>query len=700
MISMTLPTSMAGSRVALTSVPWPASREDWPVAVNVPSQTVPLFDPVLTPAKRRFLLLTQAKDHLPEFLQVQGGPAGSDGELEHFSHVTLHATRQNLVRSPGGYNYQENDAEIRLGKRSLRLRLGLRPNTVDSLSNPDTLSWWQWCGAECVWSGPLAEAWRIGGHLVPYSVDAPGQWTGSGTNFVSMGQSIARFCGNILHGDLFLIVWRCGLVQATAHYRAVYFHDFPKDIPAFPILGISGLNGAWQQQSLTNATPLGQADRIDLSPSSLMIDAEHPVQMASPAPGSIVLQPWCDLRVLALKDKANTLHYLPPNRADVMPAGVSRTFRFNLALDGAVSTVARYQVPAPLYRQAGDIASTHIGPATRMAQRSLDLIREHTQRGGFDTGRVWRYLRRDLRTGVPQDDAAEWDGDLAHALFTLAYQTQQSPAEDWPLYLQHAYHAADVAVCHGHWLGRLEGSTTLTGPLPKHRVCGAIAAYLETGDPYLLDMARALLGSYMANESALQPRGVIGRDAYPIVGLLMLWDYTAEPMYFSFARQTALRLLRSQMPDGGFSGQAGAGVFSGVSALPGPNGIHFGSGCLAPIALFEWLRRESQFPHDLHERLRHWTNLVLRLQQPDGHWHTAAGVPYTLTGSTMMFSLLEADRVLNEPRCLEAVQRFVHAMDAATDCVNGTHSFISALYAHTVEARWPAPALSMPGTNS
>jgi hypothetical protein len=416
-----------------------------------------------------------------------------------------------------------------------------------------------------------------------------------------------------------------------------------------------------------------------------MISPDHPLQLAATKQG-LVIQPWSDLRVLALKDKANGLHYLPPNRADVMPAGVSRTFRFNIALGDAPGKVARYRVPASAYRQTGDIASGEVGPATRMALRSLDLIRQHTHRGGFDTGRVWRYLRRDLRTGVAQEDAAEWDGDLAHALFTLAYQTEQDPAEHWPLYLEHAYHAADVAVCHGHWLGRLEGSPTLTGPLPKHRVCGAITAYLESGDPYLLDVARAVLGSYMANETALQPRGVIGRDAFPIVSLLLLWDYTAEPMYWSFARQTAIRLMRTQQPDGGFSGQAGAGVFTGISALPASHSIHFGSGCLAPIAWMEWAAREPHLPADFLLRLQRWRDLVLQLQQPDGQWHNSAGIPYPLTGSTMMFSLCEAGRLLDDPRCIDAVDRFLGAMNVAGDCVNGTHSFISALYAHHVEA--------------
>src|SRR6185369_14112219 len=119
-----------------------------------------------------------------------------------------------------------------------------------------------------------------------------------------------------------------------------------------------------------------------------------------------------------------------------------------------------------------------------------------------------------------------------------------------------------------------------SAPLPKFRFAGILAGYLETGDPYLLEICRSLAGVYMAMESALQPRSAIGRDAYPITSLLALCDYSADQMYLDFARQTAIRLLSTQEPDGGFSSQAGAGVLTGVSAKSGMRDIHFGSGIL------------------------------------------------------------------------------------------------------------------------
>jgi hypothetical protein len=211
---------------------------------------------------------------------------------------------------------------------------------------------------------------------------------------------------------------------------------------------------------------------------------------------------------------------------------------------------------------------------------------------------------------------------------------------------------------------------------------------LETGDPYLLDVCRAVAGVYMAMESMHQPRFCMGRDAYPVTSLLALWDYTAEPLYLDFARQTVVRLLATQMEDGGFSGQAGAGVFSGMSCLPGANSISFGSGLLAPVALLEWAVRDDRWPSDFPDRLRRWMDLMLRLQPAGGIWLNKwpDGTPYPLIGSGALFSLVKAGQLLNDGRAAAAVCKFVSAMNASRDCVNGTHAFLSPLYAHVADA--------------
>lgn len=649
---------------------------------GIRSQAVPLFEPRLRPRLRRFLLLCEEPGGLPRELKVVPEKPPAPGVP--FSQVGLRTLKECL--EIGKYVYREQEAVIRLAGREVSLRLGLLPSDRQSAIDNPRFSWWQWCGAERLWAGPVAEAWRIGGHLVPYTTATPGCWNHQGLQ--QMSERIARDCGNVLHGDLYVIAWKSGAIQVTAHFKAGYFHHWPKPIPGFPLVWVGGLAENATGKIGTGSLCFGlRGDALDFSPSSLVFTKGHEGTLET-VDGGMLIQPWHNLRVLAHKSKENVLTYLPPGEAETVPEGVSRSLGFVIGLGGAGSAVARACVPPSWYRACGVIETDRPGPAARMAVRSVALIKEHTQKGGFDTGRVWRYLRRDLRLKRPEEDGAEWDGNLAQGLFNFAYQLGEDPAEYWELYLHHAYHAADVAVYHGSWMERLECASVMTAPLPKARFGAFVSGYLETGDPYLLEVARSVAGVYMAMEWAHQPRFCVGRDAYPLTCLMALWDYTAEPLYLDFARQTATRLLATQLPDGGFAGQAGAGAMSGTSCLSGPESISFGSGLLAPLALLEWAIRDHRWPSDFRERLRNWADLMLRLQPADGIWLNGGskGTPYTLIGAAALFSMVKAREILEEPRYVEAVRRYLATMNANRDCVHGTHAFLSAQYAHVADA--------------
>jgi hypothetical protein len=649
---------------ALTSIPWPVERTDFPAVDGVDHQIVTLFEPALKPRLKRYLLLTHRAEGLPDELRL-GGSLALQGSTR-FSDVAINTIHEALDTTK--YVYRECDARISVAGRTLSLRMGLLPNThTDRREDADAYSWWQWARAERVWSGPLAEAWRIGGHLVPYTIDTPGKW--DRPELTHLGDLLNEYCGDILHGDLFAIIWRDGLLQLTAHFKSTYFHTWPKPVPAFPVLHLRG------------------GEEIQGCPGFLK-HRDNPGFCATLSDGGVVVRPWEDLRFLANKDKLDNYIYLPPEKTDVLPAGVSRTFRMNLSLNGGPTEVARYRVPASWYRACGAIEADTAGPAAQLGARNAQLIRESTETKGIDAGRVWRYLRRWEKLGAPQEDGAEWEGNLAQAMFTLAYQLDEDPARHWQTYLDQAYHAADVSVYHGAWMGRLECTAAFTAPLPKFRFGGFLYGYLETGDPYLLELSRSLAGVYMAMEWALQPRSAMGRDTYPLTCLMALWDYSADALYLDFARQTAVRLLSTQQDDGSFSSQAGAGVLTGVSAKTGPRDIHFGSGILSPIALLEWATRDPRWPDDFIPRLRRWADLMLRLQKDDGHWYVEgkSNEPYTLTGSGTVWSLIKAGEILNDRACIEAVRHYLRSMNETRNVVLGTHAFLSAQYAHVADA--------------
>lgn len=685
-----------GCQRALTSVPWPAAREDVPVAAGVSSQAVPLFAPVSRPRLRRFLVLSEDSGGLPDELEVRGDDLGLRGEpgvrdrSEPFSDVSIEVVRERVERQE--YVYRECEAVATVGGRRLGLRLGLDPGSGDC-------SWWQWCQAERLWSGPLVEAWRVGGFIPAYSVHRRGGFSADG--FTSLGRHLVEECGDVLHGDIFLLVWRSGVLQLTCHFKAGYFHTWPKPIRAFPLVAVSGLRGDFGETEIgEQQLCVGQPgdDTLDFAPAGLMFAGSHRA-LVRPRDSLTTIQPWTDLRVFAYKSKDNELLNLEPDDPSVKPAGVSRSFWFTVSLDGADPRVGRYRVPPSMYEACGVLETSRIGPAVEMASRSVTLQKEYTQRGGFDTGRVWRHLRWDLRTGAAQQDGADWDGNLAQGLFTFAYQTGEWPDQVWQLYLQQAYHAADVAVYHGSWMCRLEGSVAFSAPLSKFRFGGPLVAYLETGDPYLLEVCRSLAGVYMAMEYANQPRSAMGRDAYPLTSVLSLWDYTADDLYLSFARQAALRLVRTQHPDGGFSGQAGAGTYTGISSVPAEEHIGFGNGLLAPLGLLEWAVRDRELPDAVRVAVERWVELMLRLQTDDGLWlNKSKGSFYSLIGAAALYSLVKAGELLGDERCVRAVDRFLTAMNNQHDGVLGTHSFLAPLYAHVADAALGALARPAGGT--
>src|SRR3989440_4565947 len=275
------------ARHALTSIPWPADRDDIPAARGVASQTVPLFDPHIKPCLRRYLLLTHADEGLPQTLEVIAGETASEPG-DRFSNVEILTLRESLDRN---YTYRECAAVITVGGREIHFRLGLKPNDGSGYS------WWQWCRAERIWSGGVAEAWRIGGHLVPYTIDTPGKW--ERPELTALGDLLNQYCGDILHGDVYLIAWRSGLLQLTCHFKSAYFHAFPKPVPAFPIVYVSGV----------------PTQMIDSSPCSTMFDTHAGV--LERAKEVTILQPWQDLRFLASKSRHEELTYLPPAKPDV-----------------------------------------------------------------------------------------------------------------------------------------------------------------------------------------------------------------------------------------------------------------------------------------------------------------------------------------------------------------------------------------------
>jgi len=61
-------------------------------------------------------------------------------------------------------------------------------------------------------------------------------------------------------------------------------------------------------------------------------------------------------------------------------------------------------------------------------------------------------------------------------------------------------------------MGRLECTAAFTAPLPKFRFGGFVYGYLETGDPYLLELARSQREVPVLGRTLMQPAQVVSLD--------------------------------------------------------------------------------------------------------------------------------------------------------------------------------------------
>src|SRR5437773_12214346 len=88
---------------ALTSIPWPVDRTDFPAAEGVASQVVSLFDSP-SPRLRRHLLLNHQPGGLPEELRIVP-QARTESPSQSFSQCTVRTLREALDTTQ--YVYRE-----------------------------------------------------------------------------------------------------------------------------------------------------------------------------------------------------------------------------------------------------------------------------------------------------------------------------------------------------------------------------------------------------------------------------------------------------------------------------------------------------------------------------------------------------------------------------------------------------------------
>ena len=370
---------------------------------------------------------------------------------------------------------------------------------------------------------------------------------------------------NWLNGHLYIRLHANGVCEVFAHHiNSRFFDDGLTLKDVVPVIGFrTGVDdpapadpvpAKWDGS--TTQLKIGQA-AFDLADTARLATPQRPGRFWK-AGNLLVLQPYAGVEVfggLCPKDITGDPWIWRAGRKE-FPRGMARTLRFSISLNPARSPrVARYQAPAWWYGVCEEFhpaSSLPVSNAYDIAmERSTEHIRRHTVQGGFEDGALPRHLL------PPPSKRHEpgWEGEIPYAQFLTAWRTSDPGMHD--IALRNAYFVTDVCVDHSNKTFRMHGYKPPAVAIPMARVLGSVAGWLETGDPYLLDTARAVVETTFHIHRNSWPRQAVGRDACFARGAVLLYRYLGEDSYLRIAKETIRDVIHSQRENGTFGDQGG-----------------------------------------------------------------------------------------------------------------------------------------------
>jgi hypothetical protein len=275
----------------------------------------------------------------------------------------------------------------------------------------------------------------------------------------------------------------------------------------------------------------------------------------------IVFQPYSGVEVYGGEQPLETTGdpFLFHAEQKIFPRGMARTIRFSLSLSDRSPRVARYLAPAWWYGLCEEFVPEPLLPVSNeydtMLDRSRKWIHRTIVRGGFEDGSLPRHEDNERLDKGRTRRQPGWEGEIPYAIFLSAWRT--GDREDYECAMRSAYYFTDVIVDHAAKLVRQVGHREPAFALPMNRMQGTIAAYLETGDPYLLEIAEAVtLNSHWQNKNSW-PRLCVGRDACYIRSAVLLYRYFGKSFFREVAAEGVETVIQSQRANGTFGDQGG-----------------------------------------------------------------------------------------------------------------------------------------------
>lgn len=451
------------------------------------------------------------------------------------------------------YMWERHALRLGYGGRSLDIAMGMRTG--------GEVHWWEACRLVVLEETPECTVIEMGGAIERHHMtfDDMQKYPGYTNPWLHKH--------NWLNGYLYARLHANGVCEIFAHHINCKQVDGGLTLEdVVPVIGFK--TGASTEEIAKLCGPLdGTRERIELG--GARFDISEAARLARPEqPGNIsheggfvVWQPYLGVDVFGglCPNELQQDPFLAHAEKPVFPSGMARTIRFSLSLSDRSPRIARYLAPAWWYGACEEFLPEPLLPVSNDYDASLDASRKAIQdnivRGGFEDGSVPRHRAsfKELKGRVRNEPG--WEGEMPYAQFLAAWRTGDT--EDYAAALRSAYHFTDIAIDHAAKLVRMHGYVLGAFALPMSRLQGTIAAYLETGDPYLLNIAQAATANAHWLNKNSWPRFAVGRDGCYVRSAVLLYRYFADDFYRSMALEGAMTVARSQRPNGSFGDQGG-----------------------------------------------------------------------------------------------------------------------------------------------
>ncbi len=572
------------ARTGLMFLPAAKGVQGVPVLEGVTSQAQPLafrYDESGVRSPRHYLVAGIADDELPESVDVnwttgEDAPASDPPALGEIETVVVDSkTRGVLIREVG-------ELRIKGASGTLGIRMGLETT--------DGVLWWEWVTPTCLWSGPICSSWRVGGYA-PARIESDDEAVIR--RFGYMHPEVHRH--NWVYCEVHLLMFANGVVRIHARHVNNRFFDRGRDLKDVrAVIGFSttddtGVEGPDQWEAVRDTQlRIGQVT-LNLEDAATLSGDEQPAQMRL-IDKMLCWCPYAGIEVAGrphnpAQDRTITKLVTADDRR--IPRGVARTVRFVVGLGSAPPRIARYSLPPWYHAVCGNLWPDNALPVIGMTQSLMEAgakwLCENMQKDCFDDGSVARSTRRQAGPDDPVEPG--WEGETPFAMLRYYYLT--GDGDVLQAALRDAYNVADVATDHTDMAVRMHGHRFGARSLPMQRVLGMVAGYLETGDPYLLETAQAVVDHAYWWDRSNWPRRSIGRDAAYVRGLLALSDISDHEHYIERAREALRRFSERQLEGGAFTDQGGTAGFHGnVNAIVKP-----WMNCIMSEAMLDLLER-------------------------------------------------------------------------------------------------------------